>query len=268
MSKTTTPHKKKAAVNKRIVLCTSEKGGTGKSIVARFLLDMYLANLIHVVAYDCDSNNPQLWRHYNSSVPGGVRTIKFNQHGFSEILKKDLSSSNPVVALVDLPSGVGEYFQDFVQEMESASLGYRITMVSVLGRGKDNIIQLKRLIETCGNQVDYVVVKNLYWGEDDEEKRFIFYEQSKTRKSVLELGAIELKFLRLVDWVYEAIDAQDLTFTEAVNHETLTISKQARLSIWIPTQESELIKSGSLLRLEEAQPRDRDTLRKVIIENV
>ncbi|MBW4565801.1 MAG: hypothetical protein KME32_32905 [Mojavia pulchra JT2-VF2] len=223
MSKTT-PHGKKTAVNKTIVVCTSEKGGTGKSIVARFLLDMYLANDINVVAYDCDSNNPQLWRHYNSSVPGGVRTIKFNQWGFSEILKNDLSSLNPVVALVDLPSGVGEYFQDFVQEIESASLGYRITMVSVLGRSKDSIIQLKRLIETCGNQVDYVVVKNLYWGEDDEERRFIYYDQSKTRKTVLELGAIELKFMRLVDWVYEDIDTLDLTFTAAVTHEESTLS--------------------------------------------
>lgn len=263
MSKTTTTHGKKAAVNKRIVLCTSEKGGTGKSIVARFLLDMYLANNIDVVAYDCDFSNPQLWRHYNSSVPGGVKTIKFNQWSFSEIFKKDLETLNPVVALVDLPSGVGEYFQDFVQEMESASLGYRITMVSVLGGGKDSIIQLKRLIEVCGNQVDYVVVKNLYWGEEKEEEEiFIKYNESKTRKTVLELGAIELNFFPIVSRVYEAIDFSDLTFTEAVNHETLTLSKQARLSVWIPNNESELIKGGSFLRLEEAQPRDRDTLKK------
>lgn len=162
MDKATNPPRKTAAVNKRIVLCTSEKGGTGKSIVARFLLDMYLANNIKVVAYDCDSNNPQLWRHYNSWVSGGVKTIKFNQWGFSESFKNDLQTLNPVVALMDLPSGVGEYFQDFVQDVELASLGYRITMVSVLGRGKDSIIQLKRLIEFCGSQVDYVVVKNLY----------------------------------------------------------------------------------------------------------
>lgn len=262
MSKTTAPHRQKAAVNKRIVVCTSEKGGTGKSIVARFLLDMYLANDINVVAYDCDSNNPQLWRHYNSSVPGGVKTIKFNQWGFSEVLKKDLELLNPVVALVDLPSGVGEYFQDFIQDKELASLGYRITMVSVLGRSKDSIIQLKRLIETCGNQVDYVVVKNLYWGEDDEEERFISYDKSKTRKTVLELGAIELKFMRLVDWVYEAIDALDLTFTAAVTHEESTPSTKARLEVWIPKQESELIKGGNFLRLESAKPRDRDILRK------
>lgn len=264
MSKTTTPHGRKAAVNKRIVVCTSEKGGTGKSIVARFLLDMYLANDINVVAYDCDSNNPQLWRHYNSCVPGGVRTVKFNQWGFSEILKKDLSLLNPVVALVDLPSGVGEYFHSFVQEIESADLGYRITMVSVLSRNKDSIIQLKRLIETCGNQVDYVVVKNLYWGEDDEHRRFIYYNKSKTRKTVLELGAIELKFMRLVDWVYEAIDALDLTFTAAINHEESAPSTKARLCVWIPEQESELVKGGHFLRLEDAQPRDKETLRQNI----
>ncbi|WP_242054720.1 hypothetical protein [Nostoc sp. FACHB-190] len=220
---------------------------------------MYLAHNIQVVAYDCDFNNPQLWRHYNSCVPGGVRTIKFNQWGFSEILKKDLSTLNPVVALMDLPSGVGEYFQDFVQDTKLASLGYRITMASVLGRSKDSIIQLKRLIETCGNQVDYVVVKNLYWGE---EEAFIKYNESKTRQSALELGAIELKFMRIVDWVYEAIDAHDLTFTAAVTHETSNPTTKARLSTWIPQQESELIKVGNFLGFESAKPRDRNNFRK------
>ncbi|MEA5606382.1 hypothetical protein VB732_35375, partial [Nostoc sp. UHCC 0252] len=170
-----------------------------------------------------------------------------------------------VVALMDLPSGVGDYFKDFVQDIEAASLGYHITMVSVLGRGKDSIIQLKRLIEVCGNQVDYVVVKNLYWGEEDDEI-FIKYNESKTRKSVLELGAIEVNFFPLIHTAYDRIDFQDLTFTEAMTHEELTPSNKMRLSVWIPKNESELISCGSFLGLEGTIPRDRDTLRKGKIE--
>ncbi|SRR5579883_72061 len=252
-----------AALNKRIVMCTSSKGGTGKSLVARFLLDMYLANNIPAVPYDCDPNNPQLWRHYNSSVPGGVKTIKFNQRIVSGVLQDDLEKLAPNVVLLDLPSGVGEYFQDFVQDIEAANLGYRITMVSVLGRSKDSIIQLKRLIELCGPQVDYVVVKNLYWDRDEkEDNAFLKYKESKTRQSASELGAIELNFFLLVDRVYEEIDSLDLTFTEAVANKALRLSTQGRLSVWIPKQESELLKGGSLLRLEGAKPRDRNTLIK------
>jgi hypothetical protein len=44
MSKTKTINTDTAEFNKRIVMCTGEKGGTVKSIGARFLLDMYLAN--------------------------------------------------------------------------------------------------------------------------------------------------------------------------------------------------------------------------------
>ncbi|MBW4455543.1 MAG: hypothetical protein KME55_24100 [Nostoc indistinguendum CM1-VF10] len=263
MSQTYPINGERVALNKRIVVCTGEKGGTGKSIVARFLLDMYLANDIHVVAYDCDSNNPQLWRHYNRVVNGGVKTIKFNQHGFNEIFKNDLQQLSPTVALMDLPSGVGDYFKDFVQDVQSSSLGYRITMVSVLGRVKDSVIQLKRLIEACGNQVDYVVVRNLYWGED--ETAFIKYNSSKTRQSVLELGAIEVDFLPIVDRVIDRIDSLDAGFTEAVNYEGIEVSVMGRLTAWITRNEPELIKAGLFLRLEGAKSRNYQTLKQVII---
>ncbi|MHC0068915.1 hypothetical protein ACWATR_39650 [Nostoc sp. UIC 10890] len=234
-----------AAFNKRIVLCTGDKGGTGKSTVARFLLDMYLANNILVTAYDCDSSNPQLWRHYNYNVTGGVKTLKFNQRAVNEVFLNDLSTLAPVVSLVDLPPGVGEYFKDFVQDIESARLGYRITMVWVLGRVKDSIIRLKQLIESCGNQVDYVVVKNLYWGEDG----FTRYDKSKTRAAVNELGAIELNFFPLIDPVYDKIDELDLSFREGLLHQKLTSSNKARLRVWIQENESEFVKAAIFLSL-------------------
>ncbi|MBW4557943.1 MAG: hypothetical protein KME59_18815 [Trichormus sp. ATA11-4-KO1] len=261
MSKTSRRSSGKAGLNQRIVLCTGDKGGVGKSIVARFLLNMYLANDIDVLAYDCDPHNPQLWRHYNRVVPGGVKTIKFNQRGVRDVLQNDLSTLAPVVALMDLPSGVGEYFRDFVQDITDADLGYRITMVSVLGRGKESIIQLKRLMEFCGNQVDYVVVRNLYWSEDEEdEKAFSKYNESKTRQSVLELGAIELNFRRLFEWVYDKIDELDASFTEAVNYDInkIGIANKSRLSTWIPKQELEMMKGGSFLGLSGAKTRVED----------
>lgn len=93
------------------------------------------------------------------------------------------------------------------------------------------------------------------------------YNQSKTRQSALNLGAVEVTFLRLVDWVYEAIDTYNLTFTEGVTNDKLTISEQMRLSVWIRNQESELIKVGAYLRLSDAKARNRDILKKIIIEN-
>ncbi len=49
MSKASELNADTAVLNKRIVVCTGEKGGTGKSLVARFILDIYLANNIHVM---------------------------------------------------------------------------------------------------------------------------------------------------------------------------------------------------------------------------
>jgi ABC-type siderophore export system fused ATPase/permease subunit len=61
----------------RLVLVTGDKGGAGKSVMARILLDVYRHRNIHCIAYECDQSNPQLYRHY-SKVSPGVQTLKLN----------------------------------------------------------------------------------------------------------------------------------------------------------------------------------------------
>ncbi len=56
--------------------------------------------------------------------------------------------------------------------------GYKITTISVLGRVKDSVLQLKRLVDFCGDRVDYIVLKILYWGKPED---FIPYDKSKKR---------------------------------------------------------------------------------------
>jgi hypothetical protein len=236
--------------NKRIVMCTGDKGGTGKSIVARILLDIYRHRNINCIAYECDASNPQLWRHYDK-IPPGVRTLKLNQRGGADALQDDLKLLTPIVSLVDLPAGAAEYFEDLANDIylfqNAERLGYRITMVSVLGRVKDSVVQLKRLLEFCGSRVDYVVVRNLYWGA---ENKFTRYNNSKARQAALELGAIELNLPELFDDIFDFIDSNDLSFREALEHSALTLSNQSRLFGWVDSCESEFNRAALQLGLE------------------
>lgn len=234
----------------RLVLVTGDKGGTGKSVVARILLDIYRHRNINCIAYECDQSNPQLYRHYNKVAPG-VSGLKLNQRGGADALQDDLKRFSPKVSLVDLPAGAAEYFESVAKDIflfqNAGRLGYRITMVSVLGRVKDSVLQLKRLMDFCGDKVDYVVVKNLYWGD---ENKFTRYNNSKVRQAVLELGGIELLLPELYDDIFDLIDSKDLTFREALEHDDFSLSNQSRVYGWIDAVESEFAKAAVQLGLE------------------
>ncbi|MFN6571092.1 hypothetical protein [Dendronalium sp. ChiSLP03b] len=234
----------------RLVLVTGDKGGTGKSVVARILLDIYRHRNINCIAYECDQSNPQLYRHYNKVAPG-VSGLKLNQRGGADALQDDLKRLSPKVSLVDLPAGAAEYFESVAKDIflfqNAQRLGYRITMVSVLGRLKDSVLQLKRLVNFCGDRVDYVVVKNLYWGD---ENKFTRYNNSKVKQAVEELGGIELLLPELYDDIFDLIDSQDLTFREALEHEDFSLSNQSRVYGWIDAVETEFNRAAVQLGLE------------------
>ena len=234
----------------RIVICTGDKGGTGKSVVSRILLDIYRDLNIKCIAYECDQSNPQLYRHYDKVAPG-VKALKLNERGGADALQDDLQQYSPQVSLVDLPAGAAEYFESMASDValfrNADKFGYRITMVSVLGRVKDSVVQLKRLYEYCGDRVDYVIVKNLYWGED---RKFTRYNDSKTRQVLLGAGAVELLLPELFDDIFDAIDSSDMTFREAIHSDKFTVSNQSRIFDWVDACETEFKKAGMQLGLD------------------
>jgi hypothetical protein len=68
------------------------------------------------------------------------------------------------------------------------------TIVHVLGKTRSSVAALKEVVELCGDDADYVVVKNLLFGEPHT---FVRYDASQTRKKVVEqLGGIELNMRR------------------------------------------------------------------------
>jgi len=234
----------------RLVFITGDKGGTGKSVVARILLDIYRQRNIKCIAYECDQSNPQLYRHYNK-IPPGVNKIKLNQRGGADALQDNLKQFSPQVSLVDMPAGAAEYFENVAKDIflfqNAQRMGYRITMVSVLSRVKESLSQLKRVVDFCGDRADYVIIKNLYWGD---EHKFTRYNNSEIRQTVAKLGGVELLLPELFDDIFDTIDSNDLTFREALEHEVFTLSNQSRVYGWIEACEAEFANASAQLGLE------------------
>lgn len=249
-SKTQKTQTEEMKPNKRIILVTGDKGGTGKSLTSRLLLDVLHDKSKNCLAYDCDQSNPQLARHYGK-LPSGVKGLKLNERGGADALQDDLENFSPEVSLVDLPAGAAEYFEGIAKDIRlfqnAEVFGYRITMVSVLGRVKDSVVQLKKLISFCEDRVDYVIAKNLYWGS---EEKFTRYNDSKTRELVLQLGGAEICIPELFDDIFDVIDANDLTFREALTSQLFTLSNKSRIFAWIEESESQLRQAAFQLGLD------------------
>lgn len=228
---------------KRFVCITGDKGGTGKSTFARALLDVYRHRGIPCLAYDSDRRNSQLYRHYKD-IASSVTQVDISTRGGADALINDIESTDAQVALLDLPAGAEESFEKFDSEIElittAANLGYRMTVVSVISRVRASVEALESLINYCDRNVDYVVVKNLFFGEPNKFRR---YDESETRRKVQERGGIEINMPDIFDDTFDLIDEHSLTFRDATNNKLLNLAHRMRVSVWLKKLESELNKA-------------------------
>ncbi|MEO0967544.1 MAG: hypothetical protein AAFX80_04190 [Cyanobacteria bacterium J06639_18] len=234
----------------RVIVITGDKGGTGKSVFARILLDVYRHRNIDCIAYECDQSNPQLYRYYNKVKPG-VNTLSINSTGGFDILINNIKQYKPSISLLDLPAGAAEHFERLTKDIRlfqnSEKCNYKITTISVLGRITDSVIQLKRLMDFCGDNVNHIVVRNLYWGSVES---FIRYNNSKVRQDLIKSGVIELTLPELFDDLFDILDYQSLTFREALKDDVLDLAHQSRLFNWVDEIEEEFNKAADLLGLD------------------
>lgn len=234
--------------SKRIILVTGDKGGVGKSSFARGLLDVYQHLGIDCRAYDSDRRNAQLIRHYQRTK-GGVAEIDISHKGEADALLNDLETASANVVLVDMPAGAGEWFETLEADLNLietvAEMGYRLTLVSVVSRVKDSINALRLLMEYCDRRVDYVVAKNLYFGEAHQFARF---DASKTRGQFLEFGGVEIVMPALFDASFDAVDQYDLTFRAAIAEGSpLSRANRSRVNQWLKLMETEIRKADKYL---------------------
>jgi hypothetical protein len=183
---------------RRLVIVTGNKGGCGKSIFARGLLDLYQHLQVPCIAYDSDTQNAQLFRHYDKAA--AVSRMDIAKRGNADRLLEDMEQARSQVILFDLPAAGGHTFQKYEQDIElieaATELNYRLTLVSVMTRGKDSVNALRQVMDYCDDRVDYVAVKNLHFGEVEKFKRFA---QSKTKEQFLKLGGREMTMPDLFD---------------------------------------------------------------------
>lgn len=224
---------------KRLIFVYGDKGGVGKSALARLLLDIYRKLAIPCKAIDSDTSNADLYRCYKrvgsgmqtlpDDEPDAVERVDFTVRGEADYLIDSLGDYSSLI-LVDLPARSRDAFTTFIRELDLLSAaeesGYRVTIVHVLGKTRSSVSALKEVVELCGNGADYVVVKNLLFGEP---QTFTRYDASQTRKKVIEqLGGRELNLQEMFWTSWDAIEDNDLPFGWAVDAEQTILQRSQR----------------------------------------
>ncbi|NMF63244.1 chromosome partitioning protein ParA (plasmid) [Brasilonema octagenarum UFV-E1] len=238
---------------RRLVIVTGDKGGVGKSTFARGLLQLYINKDLVCLAYEADQRNPQLERHYVDKYRPLIRYIDIFRKGEADKLLIDIEKEKQFsLFLLDLPAQSGGFFENYVKELTFFEMlkdvNCQVTMVSVISRVQDSVNVLEKLHELCKDQVDYVVVKNLFHGESDKFER---YNDSKIRKDMSSKGLVEIMMPELFYLPYDFLDYYALTFNDALTHEKTNLVIKARVKYWLADFEEKTKSAFHLLGFDK-----------------
>jgi hypothetical protein len=177
---------------RRAIFVLSQKGGPGKSTFSRALLDVLRFDRnMTVGAFDADGNVGQLLQHYGERGENGrlipdqdpVRGVfpfdirdKVGRDNVVNALDLDAN-----VLLFDLPGGAVDTLttiiraengiQALVQEYRNAGVAITVVIVmSIVHASASNVV---KTINMFGPDVDYVAVKNLFFGAPED---FLFFD--------------------------------------------------------------------------------------------
>ncbi|BAY87607.1 hypothetical protein NIES267_71310 (plasmid) [Calothrix parasitica NIES-267] len=245
----------------RLIIVTGDKGGVGKSTFARGLLHTYQSRQESPIVFEADKSNPQVKRFYGNSGLTIEETDITNANKLDafidklEVKVKDDNKKNfkeNVKILMDLPAQSNRFFFEFIKDMNlfeilQERLKIRTTVVIVLSRVKDCIFQLESLYKIAGESVDYLIVKNGFFGEEEDFRR---YNDSEIRKQIFEENncICEISMPELIEHAFDYIDELTLTFDKAIQPGN-RISVEARTKSWVRKFESAIQPALPLLRL-------------------
>jgi hypothetical protein len=208
-----------------------EKGGVGKSVVARLLAQGFIDRSQPFAAFDADRSNAALLRYYGD-FSERVDLDRFESA--DRILETAIGVERPV--LVDLPAqshrALSRWFEQTDVLRCAREEGVDLVFWHVTDGGFDSVTHLERLLDSLAGSVRFVVVENL-----GRSKDFSQFDASPARQRVLELGGQIVALPELDSSVMYKIDRFGSSFWAAVNttegERALSRLERRRAKVWL-----------------------------------
>lgn len=195
-----------------IHLVGGEKGGVGKSVVARLLAQYMIDHEIPFIGFDTDRSHGSLLRFYADYASA---TVIDSYESLDAII--ETASENPERRiLVDLAAQTHYPLAKWIDEsgvLELATeLGISLCYWNVMDSGKDCVDLLGNLLDQYGARLNYVLVQNPL--RDDN---FNSLEYSGIKDRAMDLNARVITLKRLHAPVMSKIDGNSYSFWAAKN---------------------------------------------------
>jgi hypothetical protein len=227
-----------------IHLIGGEKGGVGKSLVARLLAQYCIDHSIAFTGFDTDRTHGALLRFYADYA---APIFMDNYESLDAIV--EAATENPERRiLVDLAAQTSEgltQWMDDSQLLEVApEIGLNIRYWHVLDSGRDSVDLLRRLLDRHGTRLRYTLVLNQVRGAD-----FRILDCSGEKERAVKMGADIVTLKRLNGTSMLKIDASSMSFWAVANkcegdNSGLRLLERQRVKVWLEGAYAEIARSG------------------------
>ena len=224
-----------------------EKGGVGKSMMARLLAQHFIDREMPFAGFDTDRSHGSLMRFYPEHA---VSVVVDRYEALDRIVESAIERPGQRV-LVDLAAQTHDPLVRWIDEsgvLDMADLsGLALYYWHVMDSGRDSVDLLARLFDRFGQRVHYVLVMNQLRGED-----FGLLERSGLLERARGLGALSITIKHLHDTVVQKIDARNCSFWAARNSggglagdgPGLGLMERQRLKLWLAHANSEIARAS------------------------
>lgn len=196
-----------------LILSDGDKGGVGKSFLAKALGDYCRRQGLPVHYVETDTRNPDIYQVANKIIPTERYDLR-NDDGWAALahLAEDCAAQENVI--VSLPGGIGAQEQNyacFIQAMEE--IGIEMRVFWVMNHEKDSVNLLKhRISQDKALAQSMVAVLNCFYDE-----AFSIWNGSQTRNDFLGNGGTEYALPCLAKRVTEHLARENKLLSEGMD---------------------------------------------------
>lgn len=195
-----------------------EKGGVGKSFVARAATQLHIDRSLPFAAFDTDRSNPDLMRLYSPEIACKVGIFSEGER-YEDTANQIYNTALKRRVLVNLPAQVFIPLKEWVEKNElleiAAEDGITFFLWFVSDGGYDSLKLFRRSLKTFGRGIQHIFVKN--WGRCEDWSGLEEAEDWSDLLSSYKVPVIDFpKFIG--NSTRNQIDEQSLSFGKAAGY--------------------------------------------------
>ena len=209
-----------------------EKGGVGKSLMARVLAQYLIDKEQPFLGFDTDRSHGALLRFYSGyASPVTVDKVE----SLDAIVEAAVDQPGRRL-LVDLAAQTHDSLATWMEDAGvidlADELGMKLFYWHVMDSGRDSVDLLRRLLDRYGTGVSYVLVRNQVRGND-----FSVLEQSGEQARAIGMGASIVSVKKLNEHAINRIDSAGSSFWKAKSSDKdstgLGLMDRQRVKMWL-----------------------------------